>query len=99
MGIQRNGGTDKVICFLGDMGSMTGIFLESLEYSVNFQLPILFVIEDNNRSVVTPTRKTWGTPTLIWEKLIQDPKYSKHLIGYYYESKYPHAGAGSRIQF
>ena len=99
LGVKRNGGSEHVFLFIGDMTSQCGIFMEALEYTVNFKLPIMFIVEDNNKSVCTPTRKTWGTSTLLWERLREDPRYRGHLTGYYYESKYPHAGTGERIQF
>ena len=42
------------------MTSETGIAHESIKYSINKKLPIHFIIEDNNLSVMTDTRKTWG---------------------------------------
>jgi pyruvate dehydrogenase E1 component alpha subunit len=57
-------------------------------------LPIRFIVEDNAKSVCTDTRETWNQPVLSYEN-------SKHpLVVYYkYQSKYPHAGAGKRVQF
>ena len=37
------------------MTSETGIMHESLKYAENFNLPIKFIIEDNNLSVCTDT--------------------------------------------
>jgi len=84
----------NVYCFVGDMTSETGIMHESLKYAQNFNLPIRFVIEDNNISVCTDTRKTWNT-----KKLTLENKKSKFIIYYKYKNKYPHAGAGKRVQF
>lgn len=82
----------KVWCFVGDMGSETGTFFENWKYSVNKDLPITYVIEDNGRSVCTDTKKTWGSDLYF--------KNVKNKIMYYqYQTKYPHAGAGKRIQF
>jgi TPP-dependent pyruvate/acetoin dehydrogenase alpha subunit len=94
MGIKRRGEPARVHCFVGDMTAETGVFHECLKYSANHQLPIRFIIEDNNKSVCTNTRETWSQPVLTYEN-------SRHpLIVYYkYESKYPHAGAGVRVQF
>ena len=50
---------NKVFCFVGDMTSETGIMMESYKYAKNYNLPIHFIIEDNNLSVCTNTRKTW----------------------------------------
>lgn len=82
-----------VWCFIGDMASETGTFFENWKYAVNHDLPITFVVEDNNKSVCTDTRKVWNCSKLYFE----EPK--PKVIYYKYESKYPHAGAGKRIQF
>jgi len=83
-----------VYCFMGDMTSETGIAHECIKYSSNHQLPIHFIIEDNSKSVCTDTRDTWNCNTLSYERK------SNPMITYYrYETKYPHAGAGKRVQF
>ena len=82
-----------VYCFVGDMTSETGCFYENYKYSVNMDLPITWVIEDNNKSVCTDTRKTWNVSELTFEK-----PHAK-IYYYKYESKFPHAGTGERIQF
>ena len=76
------------------MTSETGIFHECYKFSKNFKLPIKFVIEDNGLSVCTNTRKTWGLKNLTYEN-----KSDPMIIYYKYKSKYPHAGAGMRVQF
>jgi pyruvate dehydrogenase E1 component alpha subunit len=85
---------NKVYCFLGDMTSETGIAHECIKYSINFNLPINFIIEDNNLSVCTDTRKTWNQKILTYEKF-----KNKKVYYYKYTNKYPHAGAGKRVQF
>jgi len=85
---------DHVYCFVGDMTSQTGCFYENYKYSLYHDLPITWVIEDNNKSVCTDTRKTWNTNILNFEG-DNNPK----IIYYKYQSKYPHAGTGQRIQF
>ena len=76
------------------MTSETGIADECIKYATNFDLPITFVIEDNNLSVCTDTRKTWGQKNLTYEN-----KKNKKILFYKYKNKYPHAGSGKRIQF
>jgi len=83
----------KVYCFMGDMTSETGIAHETIKYCMNFNLPIHFIIEDNNLSVCTDTRKTWGVKNLSYKK------NNKFLTYYKYINIYPHAGAGQRVQF
>lgn len=85
---------DKVYCFMGDMTSETGIAHESIKFSINHKLPIKFIIEDNNLSVCTDTRRVWGQKNLTYQK------YKNKIITYYkYKNKYPHSGAGKRIEF
>lgn len=91
--IKRKGGINHVWCFVGDMTSETGTFFENWKYAINFDLPITYVIEDNGKSVCTETRKTWNTDELFFAK------ETRKIIYYQYETKYPHAGAGKRIQF
>ena len=84
----------KVYCFVGDMTSETGIMHECLKFSVNKNLPIHFIIEDNKKSVCTDTRKVWSLKKLSFEK-----KKNKFITYYNYKLKFPHAGAGQRVQF
>lgn len=91
--IKRKGETGHVWCFVGDMASETGAFFENYKYALNHDLPITFVVEDNNKSVCTDTRKVWGSTSLAFNQ------NENKIIYYQYESKYPHAGAGQRIQF
>ena len=94
LSIKRNGGSEKVYCFVGDMASETGIMWESFKYAFQHKLPIKFIIEDNNKSVCTLTRETWNMDRLTFEGADSDMIYH-----YKYENKYPHAGVGQRIQF
>lgn len=94
MGIKRNGGKNRVHCFMGDMTAETGMAHECIKYATNHDLPIRFIIEDNGKSVCTDTREAWGQKKLTYE----DGKHP--LVVYYtYQTKYPHAGAGVRVQF
>lgn len=91
MAIKRQGGDETVWVFVGDMTAMTGTFHECYTYAVNWGLPMRFIVEENRLSVCSPTRAVWnsnGTPPL---------RLTDHT--YEYESRFPHAGAGKRIQF
>lgn len=94
MSIKQSNADEHVHCFLGDMTAETGIAHECMKYSRNHKLPIRFIIEDNNKSVVSDTRQVWNSETLSFEGL-NDKMY----VHYKYENKYPHAGAGIRVQF
>ena len=94
MSIKRRGEKARVHCFLGEMTSETGMFHECLKYSTNHQLPIRFIMEDNDKSVYTDTREVWNQPTLTYEN-------TRHplMVYYKYKSKYPHYGTGIRVAF
>jgi len=91
---KRNGSNEKIHCFVGDMTSETGSFEECYKYVRNHDLPVRFIIEDNGKSVCTDTKKTWNSNKLTYEAVD-----NKHICYYKYETKWPHAGAGQRVQF
>ena len=94
MSIQRSGEDAKVYCFMGEMTAEAGIAHESVKYSRNHKLPIHFVVEDNAKSVMTDTREAWNQEHLSYEGVNDG-----YITYYRYETKYPHAGAGVRVQF
>ncbi len=51
-----------VACFFGDGAVNRGPFLEALNWAVVYQLPVLFVCEDNRISATTPTGPMTGGP-------------------------------------
>jgi len=103
------GSTSHVYCWVGDMSAETGAFHEAYKYACNHDLPITFVVENNHLSVLTPTDDIWkrDIPYYIENKsqfvddmLDGNIHYGNHLIYYEYSNKkYPHAGAGQRVQF
>jgi len=94
MAIARKGEDAKVHCFMGEMTAETGIAHESIKYARRHRLPIRFIVEDNGKSVCTDTRSAWNTEALSFDGVRDD--YIHH---YRYETRYPHAGAGQRVQF
>ena len=94
LSFKRKRSKNKVFCFIGDMTSETGIAHETIKYSINKKLPIHFIVEDNSKSVCTDTRNTWSLKKLTYENFA-----SKYVTFYKYKLKYPHAGAGKRVQF
>ena len=89
MGIKQKGSDEKVFVFVGDMSFESGIFYEVHKYARNFDLPIIFVVEDNGVSTYTPTESTWNKKRDI----------PSDVIHYTYKSKYPHYGSGKWIAF
>jgi pyruvate dehydrogenase E1 component alpha subunit len=94
----RNTG-EHVWCWAGDMSAETGAWHEAYKYSVNHRLPITFVVEDNGLAVESPTDKIWGR-TVPYYATDTDWYQDTNLIYYRYQNtRYPHAGAGVRVQF
>lgn len=89
LAIKRKGLNEHVWCFVGDMASKAGIFLESRQYAMNFDLPITFVIEDNGLSTNTPTVEAWGEHT-------DRPYMTKR---YVYERLCPHINCDVHVEF
>ena len=94
LSLKRNNQSGHVWCFIGDMTSETGIAQTAIRYSEKQDLPITFVVEDNGISVLTQTRDVWNSKSLRFEESI-----SSKILSYKYKSRYPHAGAGVRVQF
>jgi len=90
-GLKRRNATEKVFCFIGDMTSETGIFHECVQYSESMELPIVFVVEDNDMSTDTPTAKAWGKT--------RQPKCGSRVSRYHYTRIYPHCGIGKYVNF
>jgi pyruvate dehydrogenase E1 component alpha subunit len=91
--IKRDGGKDRVWCFVGDMTARMGIYRECLEYAYGHDLPIVFVQEDNGKSVCTPTGEVWGQ--YVGAHFL----FCNYVRGYHYDATYPHSGAGQRVQW
>ena len=89
MGIKQRGSDEKVWAFIGDMSFESGIFYEVHKYARNFDLPLYFVVEDNDVSTYTPTEATWNKKREVPEDVIY----------YKYKSKFPHYGTGKWIAF
>ena len=73
------------------MAFETGGFYEMHKYAVRYDLPIVFVVEDNGVSTNTPTEETWNGE----KREIPDEK----CIWYSYEKVWPHYGTGKWVIF
>ena len=89
MALKEKGSDRKVWCFVGDMGFETGEFHLCYKYSKNFDLPLQFVVEDNNLSTNTPTDETWGKKQEVPDDVIY----------YQYERGFPLHGSGTWVLF
>ena len=109
LGNKLSNSSNHVWCWIGDMSAETGAFHEAYKFSRNHNLPITFIVESNNLSVLTPTDEIWNRDipyfidniTLFKNKMSEDFIYEQpNLLYYQYKNtKYPHAGAGMRVQF
>lgn len=88
MAIKRKGEKRQVWVFVGDMAAEAGVFLECTKYAARQNLPVTFVVEDNQLSVNTPTQETWGFE-----------KGEPHIIRFTYMRHFPHIGAGEWVVF
>lgn len=89
-GLKRANSPRHVWCFVGDMCSNMGIFDECWRYSVAHDLPITFVIENNDLSTNTPTTEVWGR---------HNQKVGQKIIRYHYDRIYPHYGTNKQKIF
>ncbi len=62
--IRRNQTDQVVVCFFGDAATNQGTFHEAANMSKAFNLPILWVCENNLYGLSTPIEKVAATPTL-----------------------------------
>lgn len=91
--LKRKNSTSRVICFVGDGATDTGHFHEAIRYSISFDLPILFIVENNDRSVESTNNDRWGTGGN------SHFYYGDKLICYDYVPTYPHVGSGKFVHF
>ena len=77
-----------VWCFIGCMASKSGIVHECIQYASGHDLPVTYVTEDNDLSVITSTSDSWGTM-----------KKKRKVVRYKYSRKYPHQGTGKFVLF
>ena len=84
--LKRKGSTQRVWCFIGDGAEDEGHFYEAARYVDGWDLPCMFIIEDNDRNVVASKRERRGNDRFDWPNCVQR---------YTYMSTYPHGGTGT----
>lgn len=92
------GSPRRVWCFVGDGAVDGGHFWEALQYAHGWDLPITFVVEDNDRSTCTSVTDRLGTRESLdgaWRTMLA----SKHIWHYEYVPTYPHVGSGKYVAF
>ncbi len=86
--LKEAGSPNRVWCFLGDGAEESGHFYEACSFVHWHQLPCVFVVEDNSRSVTTPLSARRPSGADEW------PKWPSCVRRYLYVPAYPHAGRG-----
>ena len=89
--IKRDGRDAHVYCFVGDGATDEGWFTEAMRYVIGHELPVTFIVEDNNRSVCTDKKTRWGKCQWEWDHV--------QVIHYHYTPKHPHVGTGRNIEW
>jgi pyruvate dehydrogenase E1 component alpha subunit len=79
-----------VFCFLGDGAEDSGWFVEAARLSLARQLPITFIVEDNDFSIDVTKDKRWHQYM---------PVESANIVRYSYKRVYPHVGIGKWVSF
>lgn len=79
-----------VWCFIGDGAEDQGHFVEAARFAYARQLPLTFVIEDNDRSTDSTKQERWHN---------YPPIKFPNIIRYTYERIYPHVGIGKWVTF
>jgi len=101
-GLKESLSDSRVFCFIGDMSFLTGIASEAIRFSIHHDLPITWVVEDNDVSVGTPTKDVWGDTTHMWYTTFRNlgKDCSNWDITYYrFNMTYPHSGTGTFVEF
>jgi len=84
LALKRKNSNQKVWCFVGDGTTDNGHFFEAVRYADGWDLPVHFIVENNNRSVEASNEERWGrTGNWNWE--------SSRVTQYHYDITYPHA--------
>lgn len=89
LAIKESGEDAHVYCFLGDGASENGHYFEAVLYTSGHDLPLTFILENNNIQVDTDvlTRRGMERHPLSAEPCVRE---------YRYKPTYPHAGSGSK---
>ncbi len=89
--LKKKGDSRKAWCFVGDGATDSGRFWEAVRYAEQFDLPVTFIVEDNDMSVDSSKTERWGEPFYF--------PYSRKIRRYLYTRVYPHVGVGKWINF
>ena len=89
-GQDQNTSRPHVWCFVGDGAEDSGHFVEAVRLANYRELPVTFVIEDNDFSIDSPKKLRWH---------LYEPVDDRRILRYHYKRIYPHVGVGKWINF
>jgi 2-oxoisovalerate dehydrogenase E1 component len=90
-GIKLAGDDRVVVCSIGDAATRQGEFYEAVCYAIQENLPIVFVVEDNQYGISTPTRNM-----LPMRLQVFDERWVVFVNGRYANEVYEKAGEAIR---
>jgi len=90
-GIKLAGDDRVVVCSIGDAATRQGEFYEAVCYAIQERLPIVFVVEDNQYGISTPTRNM-----LPMRLHVFDERWVVFVNGRYVDEVYEKAGEAIR---
>lgn len=90
LALKKKGSKNKVWCFIGDGAEDEGHFYEAVRYVDGQELPCVFVVEDNNRSVETPKSNRYNKSEINWPPCVRR---------YHYVATFPHVGTDKWVDF
>lgn len=80
-----------VWCFVGDGAEDSGNFIEAVRFGMARQLPVHFIIEDNDYAVESTKKDRWHNFIPVQSPL--------NVTRYSYKRTYPHVGVGHHVSF
>ncbi len=77
-----------VWCFCGDGAEDSGHFIEAVRFGLARQLPLTFIVEDNDFAVESTKKDRWHNFGLI---------NANNVVRYSYQRVFPHVGCGQHV--
>jgi TPP-dependent pyruvate/acetoin dehydrogenase alpha subunit len=97
LAIKKRGNHEMVYCFLGDGATDCGRTYEAIRYAIEWDLPVRFAIEDNNRSCDTEVWERWKNYDSA-QRFAES--FNSNKVHYYQYSRHvPHTGTGKWVSF
>ena len=90
LALKKKKSKSRVWCFCGDGAEDSGHFIEAVRFGLFRELPLTFIIEDNDKSTDSSKADRWHN---------YSPIKARNIMRYSYERVYPHVGIGKHVTF